>query len=91
MDQRVSTLTEETVREQVRDFIKMNFLYDGDISNLDDAESFLAAGIVDTTGVLELVLFVEDAYGLTVEQDDLLPENFDSVNNLTRYIIRMLG
>lgn len=87
----MATITADMVREQIRDFIKMNFLYDGDTSTLSDSESFLGAGIVDSTGVLELVLFVEEAYGLHVDQDDLLPENFDSVENLTQYVMRHLA
>jgi acyl carrier protein len=81
----------QAIREQVRDFIQTNFLYDGDSSQIDDYSSLLEQGIVDSTGVLELVLFAEETYGLTVDTGDLLPENLDSVDNLANYIARRLA
>ncbi|RLC79677.1 MAG: acyl carrier protein, partial [Chloroflexi bacterium] len=47
---------------------------------------FLEEGIVDSTGVLELVMFVEETFGVTVEDEEILPENFDSVTQLARYV-----
>ena len=55
---------------------------------LSDDASFLEEGIVDSTGVLELVLFVEETFQVTVEDQEIVPENFDSVNKLAAYIQR---
>ncbi len=79
------------IRAQIRDFVKMSFLFDGSNAELDDTASFMEAGIVDATGVLELVLFVEETWGLNVENADLLPENFDSVEALAGYVERGLA
>ncbi len=79
------------IRDQIREFVKMNFLFDGGDANLNDTTSFMEEGIVDSTGVLELVLFVEETWGLTVDHEDLLPENFDSVEALTGYVTRRLA
>jgi acyl carrier protein len=79
------------IRAQVREFVKMSFLFDGSNDELDDTDSFMGAGIVDATGVLELVLFVEETWGLTVDNADLLPENFDSVEALAGYVERRLA
>lgn len=85
------TLTLDTIRATVRKFIMENFLDDGLTHELDDDASLVATGIVDATGVLELMLFVEDAYGIQVGDLDLDPENFDSINSITYYIARQLS
>jgi acyl carrier protein len=71
----------------VREFIMSNFLY-GQERTLNDSDSFLAEGIVDSTGVLQLVAFLEETYGITVEDEEITPENFDSIRSLTSYIAR---
>jgi acyl carrier protein len=84
------TIDTALIREQIRDYITQNFLYNGTAAQLDNSASLLEQGIVDTTGVLELVLFVEETYGFGVAQNDLLPENFDSIDNLADYVARHL-
>lgn len=91
MDKSVDVIDVALIRDQIRDFIQQNFLFDGDVSRLDDDASFLEQGIVDSTGILELVLFCEETYGFSVDHADLLPENFDSVRNLTAYVERRLA
>ena len=80
-----------SIEAKVRDYILDNFLFTNDQSRLQDDASFLEEGIVDSTGVLELVMFVEENYGVTVEDEDIVPENFDSVLQLARYIRRKTG
>ena len=91
MDTQTNIVDEALIREQIRDFLQQNFLYDGDISQIRDDESLLERGIVDSTGVLELVLFAEETYDITVDSADLLPENFDSISSLTEYVTRRLS
>jgi len=74
------------IQEQIRNYIVENFLFGS--NNLEDEDSFLEHGVVDSTGVLELVLFVEETFGITVDGEEILPENFDSIGNLARYITR---
>ena len=73
------------VREQVREFIVENFLFGDDADFKDDA-SFLEEGIIDSTGVLELVTFLEEAFSITVDDDELVPENLDSLSCIVGYI-----
>lgn len=82
---------ETVVRDQIRAYIAENFLLNVDPATLQNDTSLVEHGIVDSTGFLEVVLFIEEAYGITIEQDDLQPENLDSVNNLTRYVTRRLA
>lgn len=75
-----------SVRDSIRAFIIANFLFDnGDVA--DDA-SLMGEGIVDSTGVLELVMFVEEDLGVVVADDEVLPANFDSIDNLVAYVQR---
>ncbi len=74
------------VRAQLRDFIVDNFMMGQDGTTLTDAGSLLELGIIDSTGVLELVGFLEETFQITVEDDDLVPDNLDSVDNLVKYI-----
>lgn len=74
------------MKDQIRSFIAENFLFSNNGFDLDDDESFLEAGVVDSLGVLELVTFVEEKFDVPVSDDEIVPANFDSVNNLAAYI-----
>ena len=74
----------------VRNFIIENFIFEED-ENLKEDTSFLENGIIDSTGILELVTFLEESYGITVEDEELVPENLDSIANVVQYIQTKLG
>lgn len=78
------------LKSDIRNFIVENFLY-GKNDGLRDDVSFMKRGLIDSTGILELVAFVEEKYGLSVADEDLIPENFDSINNLSTYIVKKLN
>lgn len=70
----------------IRDFIINNFLF-GDTSKLlSNNTSFLNNGIIDSTGMLEVINFVEETFGIKIEDNELLPENLDSLSNLDKFI-----
>jgi acyl carrier protein len=73
-------------KEQIRQYLAQNFLFSDNGFQLGDDVSFLEEGIVDSTGVLELVMFVEDTFNVEVPDEEIIPDNFDSVNNLAVYI-----
>ena len=76
------------IKKKITTFIINKFLL-GDISSSpSDNESFLERGIIDSTGVLELVNFIEETFSITVEDEELVPDNLDSLNKLTSYIIK---
>lgn len=77
-----------SMKEQIRQFIAENFLFNPDGFDLSDDASFLDEGVVDSTGTLELVMFVEETFGVDVGDNEIEPENFDSVNKLAAYIAR---
>jgi acyl carrier protein len=76
------------IEEQVRHFVAENMLYSGNGFTLSDTASFLEHGIADSTSVLELIMFVEEDFGLDVEDEEIVPDNFDSVAGLAAYIRR---
>lgn len=77
----------ETYRKQVREFLLSSF-YVADASSLDIDTSLLDQGIIDSTGVLEVIGFIEETFGIMVEDTELLPENLDSIEGIAQYIIR---
>ena len=74
--------------QMIRGFLFENFLFDADSSALDNDASFLEQGVIDSTGVLELVEWLEDAFRIKVMDTELVPENLDSVNRLAAFIER---
>lgn len=82
--------TTENITNQIRQFIVNNFLF-GDDDHLDNGTSFMENGIIDSTGILELVSYLEENYQIKIQDDELLPENLDSLNNVTNYLNRKLS
>ena len=78
------------VSEQIRSFIVHNF-YVSPTDGLADEDSLLERGIVDSTGVLEVVSFIEETLGITVEDGELSLENLDSVARIAAYVRRKRG
>jgi acyl carrier protein len=76
--------------ESIRDFIVTNFLF-GDGDQLAEETSFMEKGIIDSTGILELVMFLEETYGIKIEDNELVPENLDNLVNVAGFINRKLN
>lgn len=74
--------------QQIRSFIFENFLFDADESSLGNDDSFLEQGIIDSTGVLELVEWLEETFAIKVQDEELVPENLDSVSKLAAFIAK---
>lgn len=71
--------------KDIRRFIVENFLFGND-NGLTDSTSFLEEGIIDSTGVLELVSFLEQTFDTKIEDHELVPENLDSIENVAKFI-----
>lgn len=76
--------------ETVRDFVVENFLF-GEDGMLKEETSFLESGIIDSTGTLELIAFLGETYGLTIGDEEIVPENFDTLGNVARFLERKLS
>ncbi len=80
----------ENVQHEIRQFVVDNFLFGQGARLMDDA-SFLDGGIIDSTGVLQLVGFIEQQYEITIDNTELLPDNLDSVERVTRFVQQKLA
>ena len=76
-------------RDKIRAFILENFLFGND-QGLNDDISFLDEGIIDSTGILELVSFLEEEFDISVEDEEIVPENLDSIKNVVSYLERKM-
>jgi acyl carrier protein len=77
----------DSIATEIREFIVSNFLF-GQQQPLADDQSFLEGGIIDSTGLLELVSFVEQRYGISIADRELVPENLDSLRNVSQFVAR---
>jgi acyl carrier protein len=72
-------------RTKIRSFIIENFLFGND-DGLQDDTSFLENGIIDSTGILELITYLEEEFSIKVNDEELIPENLDSISNVVAYL-----
>jgi acyl carrier protein len=71
---------------QIRNFILKNFLFSEDDGSLLDDASLIASGTIDSTGVLELIMFIEETFQIKVADEEMVPENLDSVQKIVGYL-----
>lgn len=80
-----------SIEKPIRNFILENFLFTDDEEALNNADSFLTMGIVDSTGIMEVIFFIEEEFELSVTNDEMVPENLDSVDSLVAFVGRKKG
>ena len=74
------------IETQVRRFIADNFLFREDRASVGDTESLLDAGLIDSTGILELVAFLENQFGIPIDDADIVPDNLDSIGTIVAFV-----
>ena len=74
--------------QQVRNFILKNFLFSEDDGSLSNVGSLIASGVIDSTGVLELIMFIEETFQISVAEEEMIPDNLDSVEKIVGYVRR---
>jgi acyl carrier protein len=77
-----------TIIKKVRSYILEKFFFGGPMCEYMNSESLLAKGIVDSTGILELINFIEDEFEIRVEDEEMLPDNLDSMDNIAAFVVR---
>ena len=80
------TTPASSLNEELRCLIGENLLFAPEDGRFGDDDCFMELGIIDSTGVLDLVKVLEEQYQIAIDDDDLIPENLDSINNLIRFI-----
>lgn len=84
------SITQDTIRSAVLRFLQTNLLFD-ETKQIPPDESLLGAGIVDSTGILELIGFLEESYGVKFLDDELVAENFDSLKNISAFMMKKIA
>jgi acyl carrier protein len=79
------------IAREVREFIADNFLFREDRADVSDSESLLDAGLIDSTGILELVAFLEERFHIQMADAEIVPENLDSVQAIAAYVKRKVA
>lgn len=77
-----------SVEKKLRSYILQNFLFTEDESALDNSDSFLAKGLIDSTGIMEVIFFLQEEFDIQVEDTEMIPANLDSVNNIVAFVAR---
>ena len=80
----------DNVLGRVRAFIEENFLFRSDLSGLADSDSLLENGVMDSTGILELVAFLESDFAIQMSDAEIVPDNLDSIAAIAAYLERKL-
>ena len=81
----------ETIENAVREFIAENYLLGEEPGSLPGSSSLIEAGLIDSTGVLEMIGFLEERFDIRITNDELLPENLDSIDNVVGFVTKKLG
>ena len=83
-------IDQAVIQSSVRDFIQHNFIFD-QAAVFTDEDSLLGTGIIDSTGVLELIAHLEEQYQMSFEDNELIADNFDSITKITSFLRKKLG
>jgi acyl carrier protein len=80
-----------SIEQAIREFLATNFFLGDDPAGLAGSASLIEAGVIDSTGVLELVGFLEEQFDLRIQDDELVPENLDTIDNIVQFVTRKRG
>lgn len=75
-------------KQKLRSYILQNFLFTEDESALNNSDSFLAKGLIDSTGIMEVIFFLQEEFEIQVEDTEMIPANLDSVDNILAFVAR---
>ena len=78
-------------RQRIKQYILTNFLFSSDDSAVGDQDSLVRGGILDSTGIYELIMFIEEEFKFTIAPEEMIPDNFDTLEVIEAFIDRKLG
>lgn len=81
----------EAISKRIREFLFLNFLFGYQEDDLDDDASFLEFGLLDSTGILELIAFIEEEFEIDIDDTEIIPENMDSINKVSHFVSKRLS
>lgn len=77
-----------SIEKTIKNYILENYMFTDDASKLANDDSLLKKGIIDSTGILEVIAYLGEEFGVMVKDEEMVPENLDSVNNLVAFVTR---
>ncbi len=80
-------MRDEDVLKEVREYVIENFLLGDEDEAFSDSESFLESGLIDSTGILEVISFLEETYRIEIADEEMIPDNLDSVERVARFVV----
>ena len=86
----MNKLSQEEIIKIVKEYITENFLPSSGLDSFENEDSFMEKGIIDSTGVLELLEFIEERFNIRVEDEEVIPDNLDSLKKLSLFIKKKL-
>jgi acyl carrier protein len=75
-----------TIEDSLKKYIANEFFFSDDVSVIGEDDSLVDKGVIDSTGVLELIMFIEDTFNIKVNDDEMVPENLDSINLISKFV-----
>jgi acyl carrier protein len=79
--------SENEIKMSLTNFLITNFLFGNDQRRPKDSDSLIGTGIIDSTGILELIQYLEQTYGIEIKETETIPQNLDSVDNIARFVV----
>ena len=80
-----------SLQSEIKQFLLQNFLFTSDESALGNSDSLMQKGVVDSTGILELIMHLEESYAIKVQDEEMLPSNLDSVDAIAAFVTSKRG
>jgi acyl carrier protein len=87
----ISIMNTEKINEKLLDYFKNNVLYGDAVNELNEDTSLVDEGYIDSTGIIELVAFIESNFDVRVRDNEIIPENFDTLGAISCYVNRKTG
>ncbi len=78
-------------RQRIKQYILKNFLFSNDDNAINDTDSLVRGGILDSTGIYELIMFIEEEFELTIAPEEMTPDNFDTLEVMDAFLTRKLA
>lgn len=81
-------MTEQSILQQAKDYVVENFMYMRKVKTVGDDESLLRSGVITSLGMMEVVGWVEDTFGVTVDPEEITEQNFDTLRGIAQFVLR---
>lgn len=78
-------------RQKIKQYLLQNFLFTDDVNAIQDGDSLIRGGVLDSTGIYELIMHIEETFGISVAPEEMVPDNFDTIEAIDGFVARKLA